>query len=160
MPFKAKLRLNNGVIDKEDKVIFQSWINYVWGKYHSDNVRYAEILYNNSIAYLKTNCACNLLEKSNLKKGDIINQNTIIGYFEVDGEEFIAHYEMVGWVYGKCHHPIKSWKHAVVTWKKNHKAEEPKMRLVKRCNFCGSTNIDTKNKVCLACNNSIYKEIG
>ena len=39
--------------------------------------------------------------------------------FEIDGEEFIAHYNAVGWVYGKCHHPVKSWKDCVVTWKKN-----------------------------------------
>jgi len=38
--------------------------------------------------------------------------------FDLDGEEFIAHYDMVGWVYGKARLPIKNWKACVVTWKK------------------------------------------
>lgn len=39
--------------------------------------------------------------------------------YRIDAERFIAHYEMVGWVYGKARTPIKSWKAAVTTWAKN-----------------------------------------
>ncbi len=39
----------------------------------------------------------------------------------VDPEAFIAHYEMVGWKYGKGPgKPIKSWQAAVLTWEKNN----------------------------------------
>lgn len=35
----------------------------------------------------------------------------------VDAEAWIAHYESNGWLVGK--NPMKSWKHAVITWEKN-----------------------------------------
>lgn len=38
---------------------------------------------------------------------------------ELPAREAFAHYELVGWVQGKNHHQIKSWKHAVVTSKTN-----------------------------------------
>ena len=37
--------------------------------------------------------------------------------FEIDGAYFVAYYEAAGWMRGKT--PIKNWKMAVVTWKKN-----------------------------------------
>lgn len=37
--------------------------------------------------------------------------------FELDGESFCDYYETKGWVYGKS--PMKSWKAAVRTWKRN-----------------------------------------
>lgn len=37
--------------------------------------------------------------------------------YNVDAERFIAHYESNGWMVGKS--PMKSWKAALVTWKKN-----------------------------------------
>lgn len=45
--------------------------------------------------------------------------------YAIDAERFVAHYETVGWVYGKNRVPIKSWKSAVVTWVKNDKAFAP-----------------------------------
>lgn len=42
----------------------------------------------------------------------------------LEAEKFLAHFEMVGWVYGKSKHPIKDWKAACVTWKKNMKADD------------------------------------
>lgn len=44
-----------------------------------------------------------------------------LGIPEEAGSDFFNHFEMVGWVYGKSHHPIKDWKRALVTWKKNYK---------------------------------------
>lgn len=37
-----------------------------------------------------------------------------------EGSAMYHHFEMVGWVYGKSKHPVKSWKAALVTWKKNY----------------------------------------
>ena len=33
------------------------------------------------------------------------------------GQQFIDHYESVGWVYGKSKHPIKDWKAACRNWR-------------------------------------------
>jgi hypothetical protein len=43
--------------------------------------------------------------------------------YNVDAEQFIAHYKKVGWKVGKFHTPMKCWKSAVVTWAKNVKKE-------------------------------------
>ena len=37
----------------------------------------------------------------------------------IDAEEFVAFYESKGWKVGQA--PMKSWKHAVVTWEKKRK---------------------------------------
>lgn len=36
-------------------------------------------------------------------------------------EAFYDHYEMVGWVYGKCRHPIKKLSAAMSTWERSAK---------------------------------------
>ena len=36
----------------------------------------------------------------------------------VDPEAFLAHYNTVGWVYGRNKVPVKCWKSCVTTWKK------------------------------------------
>ena len=36
--------------------------------------------------------------------------------YKLDARQIFDHYEMVGWVYGKGHNPIKDWKAAVRTW--------------------------------------------
>lgn len=38
--------------------------------------------------------------------------------FKIDGEKFFNYYESQGWLIGK--NPMKNWKAAVVTWKKNN----------------------------------------
>ena len=50
--------------------------------------------------------------------------------FVLDGEHFCAHYEARGWKYG-AGRPMKDWKSAVVTWKKNA-PEHAKGKSVKR----------------------------
>ena len=40
--------------------------------------------------------------------------------FVIDGEEFYAYYEQRGWRPSGCRVQMKSWKAAVVTWKKRH----------------------------------------
>jgi hypothetical protein len=39
----------------------------------------------------------------------------------VDPEAFLAHYNTVGWVYGKNKIPVRDWKSCVTTWKKKAK---------------------------------------
>jgi hypothetical protein len=41
--------------------------------------------------------------------------------FEIDGERFCAYYGSKGWVVGKS--PMKDWRAAVVTWKRNNLRE-------------------------------------
>lgn len=43
----------------------------------------------------------------------------------IEADSFLAHYEMVGWKYGKGHHDIKDWRRAVDTWCKNMKKYKP-----------------------------------
>lgn len=38
-----------------------------------------------------------------------------------EAENFIDHYEMVGWVVGKARTPMKKWKSAVNVWVRNAK---------------------------------------
>ena len=47
--------------------------------------------------------------------------------YHIDAERFWHHYESNGWLVGKV--PMKSWRSALVTWKKNQTADEPKKGL-------------------------------
>ena len=40
------------------------------------------------------------------------------------GADFVAHYEQGGWVYGKNHTPVKSWKACVSTWTRMNKRND------------------------------------
>lgn len=42
-----------------------------------------------------------------------------IGFNTFDGHAFLDHYDMVGWVVGKNRLPMKDWKAAVRTWRRN-----------------------------------------
>lgn len=44
--------------------------------------------------------------------------------YQVDAEKFVAYYESKGWLVGKS--PMKSWKAALVTWKKNNFCNQSK----------------------------------
>lgn len=39
--------------------------------------------------------------------------------YDLNAQQIFDHYEMVGWVYGRGHNPIKDWKAAVRTWNRN-----------------------------------------
>lgn len=41
--------------------------------------------------------------------------------YALDAQQIFDRYEMVGWVYGKSHTPIKDWKAAIRTWVTNDK---------------------------------------
>jgi hypothetical protein len=68
---------------------------------------------------------------------------------KVQAEEYFNHFEMVGWVYGKGHQPIKDWKRACVTWKTNmEKNKEKNTRpFAQRNNFLDSLPEEEKNKL-------------
>lgn len=51
-----------------------------------------------------------------------------IGLPVEEGEEFFDYQERAGWVYGKQRYPIKSWRAALRTWKRNYKAPFPAQR--------------------------------
>jgi hypothetical protein len=42
-----------------------------------------------------------------------------IGYVQFAADEFIDHFETVGWVVGRNRTPMVSWRHAVHTWRRN-----------------------------------------
>jgi hypothetical protein len=46
-----------------------------------------------------------------------------IGFISLDGSYFLDHYESNGWLVGK--NPMKDWKAAIRTWKRNAKNFEP-----------------------------------
>lgn len=46
--------------------------------------------------------------------------------YQVDAEKFVAYYESKGWLVGKS--PMKSWKAALVTWKKNSFGNQNKIQ--------------------------------
>ena len=46
---------------------------------------------------------------------------------EIDAQEFLDHYDKIGWVYGKNRIPIKDWKACIRTWERNSK-QQPKKK--------------------------------
>lgn len=38
--------------------------------------------------------------------------------YDIDAEDFLNHYNVIGWVYGKNRTPVASWEACVRTWKK------------------------------------------
>ena len=57
--------------------------------YDSQNefVKIAKVLFNGSEAFVYSTCKCFPSSKAELKYGDLIESETVIGYFSADGEE-------------------------------------------------------------------------
>ncbi len=87
MPFTCKFQLNNGAISENDKVIFISFVESSFDKYQKESVKIAKVLFNGSEAYVYSTCKCFPSSKAELKNGDLIEPETVIGYFSADGEE-------------------------------------------------------------------------
>ena len=87
MPFDCKFQLNNGAVNASDSIIFLKFFDDSFGHYHSVPIAIAEINFNGNQAYIFSNCPCFPSTKGNLKVGDKINSETIIGYFSADGED-------------------------------------------------------------------------
>ena len=47
---------------------------------------------------------------------------------EIDAEKFVAYYESNGWMVGR--NKMKSWKSAIVTWKKNEEKYDQPQRAI------------------------------
>ena len=86
MPFTCKFQLNNGSITENDEVIFINFIDDSFNKYQSELVKIAEVEFNNLKTFIYSTCPCFPSLKGNLKTGDLINSETIIGYFSAEGE--------------------------------------------------------------------------
>nr|WP_315175285.1 hypothetical protein [uncultured Flavobacterium sp.] len=102
MPFTCKFQLNNGAISENDKVVFINFVDSSFDKYQTGFVKIATVYFNNSEAFIYSTCKCFPSSKGNLKSGDLINTETIIGYFSADGEEI---------PYNKPYAEIKVEKH-------------------------------------------------
>jgi len=86
MPFACKFQLINGAIKENDNVVFLNFIDTSFNKYHNELVKIAEVEFNNIKASIYSTCPCFPSSKGNLKTGDLISNQTIIGYFSADGE--------------------------------------------------------------------------
>jgi hypothetical protein len=88
MPFTCKFQLNNGELKPDDEVIFREYVDSSFGKFHSEPVRIAEVLFNGKAASIYSNCPCFPSSKNKeLKSGQRINDKTEIGYFSANGED-------------------------------------------------------------------------
>lgn len=88
MPFSCKFQLNNKAISSNDKVVFGKFIESSFGKFHEAKVNIAEVIYNNQIAFITSNCPCFVSSPNKaLERGTIITETTVIGYFSANGED-------------------------------------------------------------------------
>lgn len=91
MPFTCTFRLNNGAISDTDNITFISFVDAAFDRYQPEFVKIAKVTYNGSDAFVWSTCKCFPSSKANLKNGDPINAETVIGYFSADGEEIPYH---------------------------------------------------------------------
>jgi hypothetical protein len=97
---------------------------------YSENAQDNNTLVNNTIS--NTNKLNNKFIKPNSKE---VNEYAKSIGFELSGDQFYDHYEARGWLIGK--NPMKDWKAAVRTWKRNKEnfsnkttsQEAPKIKL-------------------------------
>jgi hypothetical protein len=97
---------------------------------YSENAQDINTLVNNTIS--NTNKLNNKFIKPNSKE---VNEYAKSIGFELSGDQFYDHYEARGWLIGK--NPMKDWKAAVRTWKRNKEnfsnkttsQEAPKIKL-------------------------------
>ena len=88
MPFSCKFQLNNGAISEQENVIFQEFIDSSFGEFHQNPVEIAKVLVNGKPAFISSTCPCFPSSKNKeLKTGDGLNANTVIGYFSANGED-------------------------------------------------------------------------
>lgn len=87
MPFVCKFQLNNGAITETDKVVFINFFDNSFGKYQNELVKIAKVKFNDKDAYIYSTCPCFPSSKGNVNYGDLLNSDTIIGYFSAEGDE-------------------------------------------------------------------------
>lgn len=86
MPFSCVFQLNNGVLASDDEVVFQEFIESVFGSYHREPVNIAKVIFNGKEAFIQSTCPCLPSGKGALTKGDHLSETTKIGFFAADGE--------------------------------------------------------------------------
>jgi hypothetical protein len=87
MPFICTYKLNNGAIQESDEVVFQRYVDESFGKYNTERVKIAEVLYNKEPAFIYSNSPGFASTKGALKIGEEITPETKIAYFAADGED-------------------------------------------------------------------------
>lgn len=87
MAFSCVFQLNNGAITSTDEITFIEFVEDAFGKYHTDKVRIAKVLFNGKLAYVYSNSPSFPSGKGTIKKGDKIKAETKIAYFSAEGED-------------------------------------------------------------------------
>jgi hypothetical protein len=87
MAFSCIFQLNNGAINPTDDVRFVEFIEDAFGKYHTEKVKIAKVLFNGKSAYVYSNSPSFPSGKGTINKGDKINAETKIAYFSAEGED-------------------------------------------------------------------------
>jgi hypothetical protein len=91
MPFSCHFQLNNGAINKEDEVLFVEFIYSSLDIFHEGPAPIARILLNNKPAEVWSTCPCFFSSYAKLVENQVIETNTIIGYFSANGEDIPYH---------------------------------------------------------------------
>ena len=87
MPFTCKFQLNNGAIENTDIVIFLEFIDSSFGSFHKGPVKIAKVLFNNKPAFIYSNCPSSPSKKEKLVNGQVLTDETTIGYFSAIGDD-------------------------------------------------------------------------
>ncbi|MEQ9164894.1 MAG: hypothetical protein RLO12_01445 [Fulvivirga sp.] len=88
MPFSCKFQLNNGAIAEHEEVQFVEFIDSTFGAFHQSSVKIANVVVNGKPAFISSTCPCFPSSKNKeLKTGDSLDAETIIGYFSANGED-------------------------------------------------------------------------
>jgi hypothetical protein len=86
MPFTYKLTLGDSM-PEGDELEFVSWIVDIWGEYVESGISYAIAKGKHGEGMIKTNGPCTLLTRAELKRGQKIRKDTVLGTAGADGEE-------------------------------------------------------------------------
>jgi hypothetical protein len=87
MGFSCVFQLNNGAIKPSDEIVFLEFVDESFGKYHTNKVKIAKVLFNNKPAFVSSNSPSFPSAKGSLKSGDMLTAETKIAYFAAEGED-------------------------------------------------------------------------
>lgn len=88
MPFTCKFQLNNGAIAEHKEVTLEEFIDSSFGNFHQNSVKIAKVLVDCQPAFISSTCPCFPSSKNKeLRTGDNLDANTVIGYFSANGED-------------------------------------------------------------------------
>lgn len=87
MAFICKFQLNNGSIANTDIVMFVEYIDSSFGSFHKNPIKIAKVVYNDRPAFIYSTCPSFPSTKEKLVNGQLLTNQTIIGYFAAEGED-------------------------------------------------------------------------